>query len=174
VSAPRPPPAYEPSWARRVPGWSLLLFFLSLAGLTAIAAYFNDLNEMQLAGYFAGLASTVPLLSILIPYYGRPVWAIQVPTPIEPVAGAIRDVLPPNGAEVITKREGAFARCTTVVSIASPRCAIGWYMTASPPGGVAIPPRSVVIFEARSGDRIALLQLRESLRTALRGIPQAM
>jgi hypothetical protein len=161
------PPRYEPTWARRIPGWSLLLFFLSLAVLTAIAAAFNNANDLGVAGYFAGLASTVPLLSIIIPYYARPVWSIQIPAAEEVVAGAISTVLSDHNPQVTSQRKGPFAHCTSVLVLEMPSCGVGWYHTPPPPESVAIPPRSVIILAARSREKGPIAALREALRMAM-------
>ncbi len=161
------PPGYEPTWARRISGWSLLLFFLTLGILTTITVYFNNANDLEDAANFAALASTVPLLAILIPYYSRPVWSIQVPSSEDTVANTVRAVLGNRGPRPLSERKGPFVRCTSVLVLKRPPCAVGWYHTRPPPESVAISPRSVVILAARKRDRNALAELRESLRSAL-------
>lgn len=161
------PPGYEPSWARRIPGWSLLLFFLALGVLTTIAAYFDNADDLEDAANFALLASTVPLLAILIPYYSRPVWSIHVPASEDSVARAVHAVLENRVPRPTSERKGPFVRCTSVLVLERPPCAVGWFHTPPPPESVAIPHRSVVILAARKRDRNALAELRESLRSAL-------
>jgi hypothetical protein len=160
-------PSNEPGWARRIPGWSLLLFFLSLAVLTAIAVSFDNANELELAGYFAGLASTVPLLAIIIPYYARPVWSIQVPGFEDAVARKVDTILADRGPRLIAERKGPFTRCTSVLALERPRCALGFYPVRPPAESLAIAPRTAIILTGPVRERRALVELRETLRRPL-------
>lgn len=168
MSAPVPPPSLPaPTWARRVPGWSLLAFFLTLALLTALAASFNVIEQMEVTGYFAAAASTVPLLLLVLAYYLRPIWAIQVPRDEAAVAAAAGPVLARRGAAPSDARKGPFVRCSAVLRMDRPSCAVGWFRLTAPGRGTAGPPRTLLVLQGRAHDREELDALRSSLTEAL-------
>ncbi len=156
-----------PAWTRRVRGWSFLLFFLSLIVLSVVAVESWNTGNIELSGYFAGLASVLPLLLVVVTYYALPLWGINVPAPPEDVAAALAAVAGRQTVEPVAVREGPFARCVSVVRLHEPRCTVGWAVDPTRPGGSS--QGTVVVLRPESRDRKALAAFRESLARSLRG-----
>lgn len=162
-----PTPAPRPTWTRRVPGWAFLLFFVSLVGLTYFAVYYYNANDPVSAGYLAGLASVLPVLLVLAVYYFVPVWAIPVPLPVDGVAEALGRAAPDVPVEPVSDREGAFARCVSVVRFRAPACTVGWYLMPESEKPASPLPHSTVVLRPETRDRKALAAFREALARAL-------
>lgn len=161
-----PPNAPGPAWARRVQGWSFLLFFVSLIALTFAAVEFWNAHDLVMSGYFAGLASVAPLLLVVLVYYGRPLWGITVPLSPGAVAGALASATHGRRVEPVAQREGPFARCVSVVRFEEPACTIGW--SAAPSTlGVLVAEATSVVLRPETRDRRALAAFRESLARSL-------
>lgn len=162
-----PPIASVPAWTRRVQGWSVLLFFASLVVLSFAAVEFWNAGDLVLSGYFAGLASVIPLLLIVLVYYALPVWGITVPIPPGAVAGALAVAARGLAVEPVAEREGPFARCVSVVRFEHPACTVGWTADPSPPTAPAGREVTVVVLRPETRDRKALAAFRESLARSL-------
>ncbi len=160
------PPVPRPTWTRRVAAWSLLLFFVSLVVLTYFAVYYSNKGDLVTTGYLAGLASVVPILLVLGPYYLMPLWGIAVPLTVEGVAQALARAGQGRRAEAVPEREGPFARCVAVVRFDRPACTIGWYAMPALIPSVQGPPKTTVVLQPRTWDRRALAAFRESLAQA--------
>ena len=168
---PPTPPVPRPTWTRRVAAWTFLLFFVSLILLTYFAVYYSNRGDLVTTGYLAGLASVVPVLFVLVPYYFLPVWAIPVPMAPDGVAAALSRATEGLRADPVAEREGAFTRCVSVVRFREPRCTVGWYPMAELPGALERGPRSTVVLRPASRDRKALAAFRETLARALLDAP---
>ncbi len=166
------PRAATPAWTRRIQGWSFLVFFVSLIALTFAAVESYNSTDLVMSGYFAGLASVVPLFLVALTYYALPVWGISVPLSPDAVAGALAGVSEGQAVEPVAEREGPFARCAAVVRFAEPACTVGWSADAatakaSPPGTA-----TVVVLRPESRDRKALAAFRNRLaRSLLAALP---
>jgi hypothetical protein len=163
------PRAPAPAWTRHVQGWSFALFFVSLIFLSFVAVEFWNAGNLEMSGYFAGLASVVPLLLVVLVFYARPIWGISVPLAPEAVAIALEAAASGRSVEPVSEREGPFARCVAVVYLGDPACTIGWSPEApalKSGGGRA---GSVVVLRPETRDKKALADLRESLRASLLG-----
>ena len=163
------PRAPVPAWTRRVQGWSFAAFFISLILLTFVAVEFWNAGDLEMSGYFAGLASVVPLLLVVFVFYARPVWGISVPLAPEAVAVAFAAAARGRPVEPVPEREGPFARCVAVVRFREPACTIGWSPEALPPRSGAERRGSVVVLRPETRDKKAVADLRESLRESLLG-----
>ncbi len=161
------PPVPRPTWTRRIAAWSLLLFFASLIVLTYFAVYYSNKGDLVTTGYLAGLASVVPILLVLGPYYLVPIWGIAVPLNVEEVARALAHASEDRGPEPVAEREGPFARCVSVVRFDRPACTVGWYAMPAPIQGVRGPSNTTVVLQPRTRDRKALASFREALARAL-------
>jgi len=164
---PAVPPVPRPTWTRRVAAWSILLFFVSLIVLTYFAVYYSNKGDLVTTGVVAGLASVVPLLLVVVPYYVTPIWAIPVPLTSEDVAQALARATPGLRAEPVGDREGPFARCVSVIRFDEPACTVGWYameFAAKPVAGAA---RTTVVLRPRTRDRKAVAAFRETLARSL-------
>ena len=160
---PPTPPVPRPTWTRRVAAWSFLLFFGSLMLLTYFAVYYSNKGDLVTTGYLAGLASVVPVLCVLVPYYVFPIWAILVSLPPEGVAAALTRATEGFPAHAVGEREGPFARCVAVVRFEKPACVVGWYPMPAFPGPVPESLRCTVVLRPGSRDRRALAAFRETL-----------
>ncbi len=160
------PPVPRPTWTRRVAAWSILGFFVSLIVLTYAAVDVWNAGDLVASGYLAGLASAVPVLLVLVPYYATPIWGITVPVSVEDVAAALARASVGRHAEPLEAREGAFARCVAVIRFDDPPCTVGWYPTPVAPGPAAF-PQTVVVLQPRRGNRKALAEFREAVARAL-------
>lgn len=161
------PPVPRPTWTRRVAAWSVLMFFVSLIVLTYFAVYYSNRGNHEMAGYLAGLASVVPLLFVIVPYYATPIWAIGVPLSVEDVARALAQATTGLPAEPVAEREGSFARCVSVVRFGEPACTVGWYgmsFASVPAPGT---PTVTVVLRPHTRDREALAAFRETLARSL-------
>ncbi len=156
------PPVPRPTWTRRIAAWSILGFFVSLVLLTYAAVDVWNTGDLVTSGYLAGLASVVPVLLVLVPYYATPLWGIAVPLPVEAVALDLSRASEGRRAEPIAEREGPFARCVSVVRFDDPACTVGWYPTPVAPGS-SVAPQTVVVLQPRRGDRKALAAFREAI-----------
>lgn len=156
-----------PAWTRRVQGWSFILFFVSLIVLTFVAVQFWNAADLVMSGYFAGLASVVPLLLVVLVYYVRPVWGLSVPLAPEVVAGAFASAAHGHVVEPVSEREGPFSRCAAVVRFKDPACTLGWTAETTPPAAGSGRGGSTVVLRPESRDRKAVAALRESLRESL-------
>lgn len=165
-----PAPVCRPTWTRRVPGWSFLVFFVSLILLTYLAVYFYDVNDLVSAGYLAGLASVVPVLLVVVVYYALPLWAMPVPLSTEELGTALAAATHSLRSESVADRKGAFAHCVSVVRFESPDCLVGWYRTPESQQRAAGHPRSTLVLRARTRDRKALAAFRETLARSLGGL----
>lgn len=163
AAIPRTP---APAWARRIQGWSFLVFFVSLIALTFIAVEFWNAGDYEMSGYFAGLASAAPLLLLVLIYYGMPVWGISVPLRPEAVADALRVAAAGHGVEPVAEREGPFARCVAVVRFKEPACTLGWSPESMSPG-TGKNGATVVVLRPETRDRRALAAFRTALARAL-------
>ncbi len=161
-----PAPVSRPTWTRRVPGWAFLLFFLSLIVLTYFAVYYYNANDPVAAGYLAGLASVVPVLLVLAAYAFIPVWAIPVPLPVEEVAKALDRAARDRPVEPVSERQGAFARCVSVVHFRAPACTVGWYLMPESEKPASPLPHSTVVLRSETRDRKALAAFRDALARA--------
>ncbi len=161
------PRAPAPAWTRRVQGWSFLLFFVSLIALTFVAVVFYNANQLALSGYFAALASVLPLLLVVLVYYGLPVWGLSVPMPPDAVASALASSAKERRVEPVEEREGPFARCVAVVRFADPPCTLGWSAEQGTSPADATRKRSLLVLRPETRDRRAVAALRESLRASL-------
>ena len=161
------PPVPRPTWTRRGAAWSFLLFFVSLIVLTYFAVYYSNKGDLVMTGYLAGLASVVPILVVIAPYYLFPVWAIPVPLSVEAVAQALARATEGRRAEPVAEREGSFARCVSVVRFDAPRCTVGWYGHAIPALATSLPPQTTVVLKPETRDRRALAAFRETLARSL-------
>ncbi len=170
---PPTPPVPRPTWTRRVAAWSFLLFFLSLMFLTYFAVYYSNKGDLVTTGYLAGLASVVPVLIVLVPYYAFPIWAIHVPLAPEGVAAALSQATRGIRAEPVAERDGPFARCVSVVRFNQPACTVGWYPMLAAPAPSGPNPRSTVVLRPASRDRKALAAFRASLARSLLGAAPA-
>ena len=168
AATPRPP---SPAWTRRVQGWSFGLFFVSLVLLTFVAVQFWNAGNLEMSGYFAGLASVVPLLLVFVVFYARPVWGISVPLAPEAVAAAFAAATRGRAVEPIPEREGPFARCVAVVRFREPGCTLGWSPEPSPSTLGGRQGGSIVVLRPETRDRKAVADLRASLRASLLGGP---
>lgn len=169
ASTPRAP---APAWARRIQGWSFLVFFVSLIVLTFVAVEFWNARNFEMSGYFAGLASAVPLLLVLVIYYALPVWGVSVPLAPDAVAGALEAAAAGRRVEPVAEREGPFARCAAVVRFEAPSCTVGWFPETVPASGVAEGQATIVILRPESRDRRGLAALRASLAESLAAASQ--
>ncbi len=161
------PPVSRPAWTRRVPGWAFAAFFLSLIVLTYFAVYYYNANDLVSAGYLAGLASVVPVVLVIAIYYVVPVWAIPVPLPVDRVAQALARAARGVPVEPVSERQGAFARCVSVVRFAAPACTVGWYPMPESEKPPAPGPHSNVVLRPESRDRRALAAFRDALARSL-------
>ncbi len=164
---PPTPPVPRPTWTRRVAAWSFLLFFVSLMLLTYFAVYYSNKGDLVTTGYLAALASVIPILFVLVPYYVFPIWAIPVPLPPEGVAAALSRATEGIRADPVGERDGPFARCVSVVRFDTPACTVGWYSVPLPPHPPPDAPRSTVVLRPASRDRRALAAFRETLARSL-------
>ncbi len=163
------PRAPEPAWTRRLQGWSFLLFFVSLIALTFVAVMFYNANEVALSAYLAAAASVVPLLLVILVYYGRPVWGLSVPLAPDAVASALAASAGADRAEPVAEREGPFARCVAVVRFRDAPCTLGWYLEPGGSPGSGGRRGSVLVLRPETRDWKAVAALRESLRASLVG-----
>ncbi len=161
------PPVSRPAWTRRIPGWAFAAFFLSLVVLTYFAVYYYNANDLVSAGYLAGLASVVPVVLVVAIYYLVPVWAIPVPLPADGVARALARAAHDVPVEPVPERQGAFARCVSVVRFAAPACTVGWYPMPESEKPVSPGPHSNVVLRPESRDRKALAAFRDALARSL-------
>lgn len=163
-----PTPVPRPTWTRRVPGWAFLLFFVSLIALTYFAVYYYNANDLVSAGYLAGLASVVPVVLVLAVYYLVPLWAIPVPLPVDEVAKALDRAARDVPLEPVSDRQGAFARCVSVVHFKAPACTVGWYLMPESEKPASPLQHSTVVLRPETRDRKALAVFREALASAFR------
>lgn len=161
-----PTPVSRPTWTRRVPGWAFLLFFVALIALTYFAVYYYNANDPVSAGVLAGLASVVPVLLVLVVYAIVPVWAIPVPLPVDDVAKALDRATHDRPVEPVSEREGAFARCVSVVRFRAPACTVGWYLMPASEKPSSPLPHSTVVLRSETRDRKALAAFRDVLARA--------
>lgn len=161
------PRAPAPAWTRRVQGWSFLLFFVSLIVLTFLAVEFWNARNLEMSGYFAGLASVVPLLLVVLVYYALPVWGISVPLAPGAIADAFAFAARGRAVVPVPEREGPFARCVAVVHFEDPACTVGWTAEAPSAKATSTGGGSIVVLRPETPDRKAVAALRESLREAL-------
>ena len=165
-------PVSRASWTRRVPGWAFLVFFLSLIVLTYLAVYYWNRGDLVTSGYLAAMASAVPLLLVVLVYYGLPVWALTVPLALDAAAGALAVATRDRTAEPVAERDGAFAKCVSVVRFNRPPCLVGVARIPSPRGGVPVTDRCLLLLRPEAGDRKAMVAFRELLARSLLGAPQ--
>lgn len=164
---PPTPSVPRPTWTRRVAAWTFLLFFVSLMLLTYFAVYYSNKGDLVTTGYLAGLASVIPVLLVLVPFYVFPIWAIPVPLPPDGVAAALSRATAGIHAAPVVERDGPFARCVSVVRFERPACTVGWYPMPSLTGASSGVPRSTVVLRPASRDRKALAAFRETLARSL-------
>ncbi|HYM39872.1 MAG TPA: hypothetical protein VEY12_06985 [Thermoplasmata archaeon] len=164
AAVPRTP---APVWARRIQGWSFLVFFVALILLTFAAVEFWNAGDFEMSGYFAGLASVAPLLLLALIYYGMPVWGISVPLGPDAVAGALATAAVGHGVEPVAERDGPFARCVAVVHFDEPACTLGWSPEPTAPGVGASRRATVVVLRPETRDRTALAAFRTALARSL-------
>lgn len=160
-------PAASPTWTKRVPGSSLLLFFVSLVAFTYLAVHFWNNYELELTGLFTALASVAPLVIVYVYYVARPVWAFQAPVDEATVERAVRDATASRTIEAVNERKGIFRTCSAVLNVTDPACTVGWFHSASGLAGSPHPVRSTVFLLPRSRDRKALAALRKAIAGAL-------
>jgi hypothetical protein len=161
------PPVPRPTWTRRVPGWSFLLFFVSLIVLTYLAVDFWNRGDLVTTGYFAGLASVVPILLVALVYYGRPLWAIHVPLEPVVVSRVVSQAAANRRMHTVAEREGPFASCVSVARFDRPACTIGWAELPTAPGAKAPRERTVLILRPEARDRKAVAAFRDALAESL-------
>jgi len=161
------PSVPRPTWTRRVPGWSFLLFFVSLTLLTYLAVDFWNRGDPVTTGYFAGLASVVPIVLVALVYYGRPLWAIHVPLEADAVAKVLAEATAGRPVRPVAGREGPFARCVSVVRFDEPACTLGWQELPSPTQAVVLRERTILLLRPEGRDRKALAAFRRSLAESL-------
>ncbi len=161
------PPVVRPTWTRRVAAWTMLAFFVSLIVLTYFAVYYSNKGDLVTTGYVAGLASVVPILFVILPFYLTPIWAIPVPLTAEEVAAALARATAGLRAEPVADREGPFARCVAVVRFDAPACTVGWYPIELPPRVAAGKPQTTVVLRPQTGDKKALAAFRAALARSL-------
>lgn len=159
----------SPRWSRRVPGLALVVFFVSLIGLTLLAVHSWNNYFMELAGLFTGLASAAPLALLYWFYLARPVWAYPSATDAATVEQAVRRAIDPQKAEAVSERKGVFRFCTSVLRVSDPRCVIGW----SQAQGARAPTQSMILIVEHSKDRASLEALRTAIADALHSMPAA-
>src|SRR5574337_78393 len=163
-----PPPSLPiPTWTRRIQGWSFLVFFVSLVVLTLAAVEVWNAGDLVMSGYLAGLASVVPLLLVVLVYYGLPLWGITVPLSSGAVAEALASAARDRTVEPVAEREGPFARCVSVVRFEDPSCTVGWSTDPAPMSGLHPRAVTVVVLRPETRDRKALAAFREALARSL-------
>lgn len=162
-------PVPRPTWTRRVPGWSFLLFFVSLAFLTYLAVYLWNQGDLVSTGYVAGLASVVPIALVAAVYYGRPLWGLGVPLETAEVRKALATVAGSKTVRPVPERKGPFGKCASVVRLDNPPCTLGYGPFPGPVQPKIVRERTLVLLRPESRDRKAQAAFRASLASALSG-----
>ncbi len=157
------PPVSRPTWSRRIAPWTVLMFFVTLIVLTYFAVYYSNKGDPQTAGYLAGLASVVPVLLVVVPFYATPIWGIPVSLKEEEIANALARATPGLRAVPVAEREGPFSRCVSVVRFEAPACTVGWYKMEYPANVAQSLPRATVVLRPHTRDRTAVAAFRERL-----------
>lgn len=157
----------SPTWTRRVPGSSLLLFFLTTTLLTFFAVEFWNVYEMAATGSLTLLAALLPLELVYVLYYARPVWTAHVGAGPAAVEVALHGALDARRAEAVVERRGVLRLCSAALRVPEPPCAVGWAGAKPLPTPGRASAGADVFFVSESRDVKAVLALRDVVGSAL-------